>query len=758
MSRIPTVTPRAGVLAVLVAAGLAVLLIKPDFRDSFFSGGGFALGALVAAIALGLVVTYRGSGVVNLANGAVAMYAAYVYADLRTRGDLFVPPLPNPLAPIEGIVHGIQGNRSFSLPHWPTSLDLGGPMSFWPALGLSLVFCVLFGLLLHLLVFRPLRTAPVLAKVVASVGVLLLLQAIVIRRFSTNPQVVRPIPFVSKKRVDLGLFTLTQEQLFVVVLVLVLTAGLWLLFQRTRFGLAVRAAAENEKGATVLGFSPDRLAAATWVLSTTVTGLLGIFVASVNSSLDPNVMPALIIPAVTAALVGSFSSFGWTTFAAFLLGMQVSFVAYLGVNESWFPQTGGLPLPGVDKLVPLVVIVAVLALRGKSLPTRGALSVGRLPFSPTPRAWSLRWAGPVLAIAAAFAGVFLLSPAYRDGLTNTLTGVIICLSIVVLTGFVGQISLAQMAFAGLSAFTVASLSSHHGWPFPLPILAGALVAVVAGVLVALPALRVRGVNLAIATLAFGVVVDNMVFANSAVNGGFDGATAKPPKLIDTNSQAVHKVLGIKIGDGTQPNPLTLVFCLMVVVVLCYVVANLRRSLTGRQMLATRANERAAAAAGVNVAATKVLAFGLSAFIAGIGGAVIAYRSGNVTPDKFTYDKSLVFFAFAYLGGITSVSGALVGGLLVSGGLGFTFLNDQIGLPNEFVLLLGGVGLILTAVANPEGVAGKVRSDVLAFRRRLQARRDSGVQPGAPPPDGHDEVVVPASALPSGASSVAMVQP
>ncbi|WP_235826386.1 branched-chain amino acid ABC transporter permease, partial [Candidatus Frankia alpina] len=292
------------------------------------------------------------------------------------------------------------GNDSFTVPYWPTSVSFGGAMGFWPALVLALVFCALFGLVLHFAVFRPLRHAPVLAKVVASVGVLLFLQAVVVRRFSTTTQVVGPLPFVDKTQVDLGLSKITQEQLFVVCLVLVLAVALWALFQRSRFGLAVRAAAENEKGATVLGFSADRLAAATWVLSTVVTGLLGIFVASVNSSVDPNTMPALIVPAVTAALVGGFTSFGWTTLAAFGLGMQVSLVTFLGANESWFPKADGLPVPGVDLLVPLVVIVAVLALRGQSLPTRGVLGPGRLPFLPTARPWSLRYGGPGLAVVA----------------------------------------------------------------------------------------------------------------------------------------------------------------------------------------------------------------------------------------------------------------------------------------------------------------------------------------------------------------------
>jgi branched-chain amino acid transport system permease protein len=706
----------------LVPAGVGVLavgilVVDGEFRKNFFSGGGLALGALIAAIALGVVITYRGSGVVNLANGAVAMYTAYVYTDLRSKGRFFLPPIPNPLAPIEGIVHKVAGDNSFTVPHIPTSISLGGAMPFWAALFVSLLFCVGFGLVLHLGIFRPLRDAPVLAKVVASVGVLLTLQAVVVKRFTITPLAVRPLPFVNKKQINLGLVKLTQEQVFVVGLVLLLTIALWAVFRWSRFGLAVRAAAENQRGATVLGFSADGLAAATWVLSTVVTGLLGIFVASINSSVVPTVMPALIVPAVTAALVGGFASFGWTTLAAFALGMQVSFVAFLGVNESWFPKSGGLPFPGIDKLVPLVVIMAILALRGNALPTRGAISAGRLPFSPTPSRWWVRYGGPAVGAAMLVAAVFWLSPAFREALSNSLIGIIICLSIVVLTGFVGQISLAQMAFAGVAAYVAATLSTNQGWPFPLPIVAGALVAMVAGAIVALPALRVRGVNLAIATLAFAVAVDELVFGNSAINGGFDGAGVKSPVWLNPNKATPHHFLGINIGDGTQPNPFTAVFCLVVVVVLCYFVVNLRRSTAGRQMLAVRSNERAAAAAGVNVAATKILAFAVSAFIAGIGGAVFAYQSGNVTPDKFVFDQSLLFFALAYLGGIASVSGAIAGGLLVSGGIAFTFLRDLLGVPDDVVLLVGGVGLVVTAVAMPEGIAGRLRSVALRVGRR-----------------------------------------
>ena len=705
-------------MLVLAALVIGAVLATGDLRDRFVSGDGIAQGALIAAIALGVVLTYLGSGVVNFASGTIAMYVAYVYAELRAAGDLFVPPLPNPLALVEGVAHSFQSDDALDLPDWPSRFSLGGPMPFWPALLVSLLFCVVLGLAIHWLIFRPLRDAPVLAKVVASVGLLLVLQAIVIRRFTLTPRAVRPLPFVDKDQVDLWILSLTEEQLFVAVLVVGLSVVLALVFRRTRFGLSTRAAAENERGAVVLGFSPDRLAAINWVLATTITGLLGVFVASINSNIEPRILPALVVPALTAALVGGFSSFSLTIVAAFLLGMQKPLIDYLGATRSWFPYAASQPFPGVSLLVPLVVIVAVLFLRGNPLPERGAVRLGRLPYSPTPPSWALRYGGPALAALAAIAGMFWLTPVFRGALANSLIGVVICLSIVVLTGFVGQISLAQMTFAGFSAFTVSALSAERGWPFPWPILAGTLVALVAGMVIAVPALRVRGVSLAIVTFACAVAADTVVFRHPSVNDPLLGAAVDPPDWLDQNKGTTYKLLGLQIGDGKLPNPMTAMFCLVVAVVLCYAVANLRRSTTGRQMLALRSNERAAAAAGVSVAGTKFLAFGLSASIAGIAGAVIAYRAGGASADRFDYLQSLVFFAYAYLGGISSVAGAIVGGLLVSGGLLWTFLVEVVGISADFTYLLGGLGLIVAAIFAPDGAAGQVREDVIKTRRRL----------------------------------------
>lgn len=703
------------ILVALAAAVLGFLLWSDDYRRFLVSGPGIVKGALIGAIGLGVVLTYRGSGVVNFAAGAIAMYAAYVYALLRRDGDLLLPPLPNPLALVEGVVNSAR-DRADWIDLWdlPTRISFGPNMQAAPAVLLTLGLCVLLGLALHYLIFRPLRSAPLLAKVVASVGLLLLMQAIVIRRFGTTavqvPKLYDRRPVIWKFP---GGVQMTREQFVVVLLVVVVTAALWAVFRFTRFGLATRAAAENEKGAVVLGFSPDRLAGANWVLSTVLAGMFGIVVGSAESSLDPVTITFLVIPALSAALVGGFSSFGLTLLTGFLLGMSAPVIQYMGTKE-WFPKAaGGAPIPGVKDFLPFVVIVLVLFLRGRGLPERGAISGGRLPFAPTPTRTSLTIVAPAAMLATVVFTLFVATPTWRLAVTNTLVGIVISLSFVVLTGFVGQISLAQMVLAGISGFLLSKLTTEHDVPFPVSPLLGAVGATLVGLLVAVPALRVRGVNLAIVTFAFAVAMQEFLFKNPSINGGLAGALVNVPEAIDPKND-------VAFDKGQGANPWFTIFCLVVAALLCYGVANLRRSGTGRRFLATRSNERAAAAAGVSISATKVLAFGVSSFIAGLAGALFAYREGSVTQEYFGNVQSLTFFAFAYLGGIASVGGAVAAGFIVANGVVFTLLNEQFGVPSEFTLILGGLGLILTAVLNPEGIAGGLR----AARERTAARRRS----------------------------------
>ncbi len=228
-------------------------------------------------------------------------------------------------------------------------------------------------------------------------------------------------------------------------------------------------------------------------------------------------------------------------------------------------------------------------------------------------------------------------------------------------------------------------------------------------LVGLPALRVRGTNLAIVTLAGSVAISEFIFKNPEYVGdeSTGGAKIPHPKLGDWD-------LGLVLGTKSS-RPVFGIFLVVVAVMLALLVGNIRRSATGRRMLAIRSNERAASAIGINVAGDKMLVFMVSSFIAGVGGCLIAYRFGNVSDASFGTVASLAALAIAYLGGITSVSGAVTSGILAASGVAFFATSRIIGSLGRWEALIGGVLLIFTAIQNPEGVAGAIRLSVAQAR-------------------------------------------
>jgi branched-chain amino acid transport system permease protein len=394
-----------------------------------------------------------------------------------------------------------------------------------------------------------------------------------------------------------------------------------------------------------------------------------------------------------------------------------------------------LPTAGLTQALPFFVIVVAMFLRGKSLPVRGAVSVGKMPFAASPK-----HVVPLTLASSAFV-LFLLfgfGYAWRQSTINTLVATVIALSLVVLVGFVGQISLAQMAIAGTAGFFMSKY--FEGLPFPVAPIVGAVVAAAFGMIIAIPALRLRGVNLAVITLAAAVAIEQLIFKNKTFAGTLGALPVDPPSIggkdFGPNNTAL-KVLGLKGRDDIPPNVWFGVICLIFVILLCLMVVNVRRSNTGRQFLAVRSNERAAAAAGIDVARTKIIAFGLAAFVAGLGGTLSGYRFGSVTPAYFGAFASLTFLSFAYLGGIASVSGAVVAGFLAPNGVNFNFLETVLHIEQGYATLIGGIGLIATAIFNPEGVAGAprllrqqkidkaVRKSALAERTTVSATQGEG---------------------------------
>jgi branched-chain amino acid transport system permease protein len=384
-----------------------------------------------------------------------------------------------------------------------------------------------------------------------------------------------------------------------------------------------------------------------------------------------------------------------TVIAGLLIGMVQSSFTKLQGDLSWFPQYGA------REGLPFVVIIVVLVVFGERLPDRStSLSTWRLPAVPPARVTPLAVALPIVASVL---GLLLLGPLWRGAIMTSVIAMVLALSLVVLTGFGGQTSLAQMAFAGVAAFSLSRLAMQWNIPFPIAPILAASIATVFGMIVGLPALRVRGVNMAVITLAGGVAITEFVFKNPKYVGDAStgGAQVPNPKLFGWD-------LGLILGSEAS-RPVFGIFLVAVATLLALAVANLRRSSTGRRMLATRSNERAASAAGIDVARTKLQVFAISSFIAGVGGCLIAYRFGSVSDASFGTIASLTVLAFAYLGGITCVSGAVTSGALAASGVVFYGASQLTGSLGQWETLIGGALLILMAVTHPEGIAGGFRA-------------------------------------------------
>src|SRR5262245_1423312 len=476
-----------------------------------FAALGLGAGALIASIALGVVLVYRGSGIINVAIGAIAMLAAYFFWSFRT------------------------GYFGFHLGTIPAFL-------------LTLVCMAAFGAIIELAIFRPLRNTAPLAKLAASLGLLLVLEAGVILIFGNS---LKSAPSVLPSgTVTVFDRVVPQDRFLLGGIVIVVAAVLAALFRWTPFGLSTRAASENEVSAMLAGLSPSRLAIVNTVLACVVSGGLGVLVAPLIA-LDSQTLAFQVVPALAAALLAGFTSFFIACFAGLGIGIVQSLLVYWG-TQPWFPtDEGGAPIRGLSELFVFLVIVLALFLRGASLPGRGEIVEKRLPIVPRPE----RLARPgAIALLVGAVALVVFPYDFRQALINSLLGVIICLSLVVIVGFVGQISVVQLALAGVAGFTMSHLTTDAGgvWAkFPISLLIGAATATVVGLVIAVSALRVRGVSLAVVTLAAAVALEQFGFLNSRWGGGPRGSPVEQPTLggIDLSPDASFRGL-----DDKLPSP------------------------------------------------------------------------------------------------------------------------------------------------------------------------------------------------------------
>lgn len=624
---------------------------------------GLGLGALYSLASQGLMVIYRGSGVLSFAHGAIGMVGAYI--------------------------------------HWEVKVKQGQP--WWLAWIIGLLACAAIGALSHLLVMRQLRRASPLARIVATLGILIVLQSAAVLRYGARVTAVSselPRTLVH----PFGL-TISIDRFILVGIAAVVSASLWALYRYTRFGLSTTAVAENQRAASSVGLSPDRIATLNWALGSALAGMAAILIAPIVQ-LQVATMTNLVLAAMAAALVAGFRSFPIAFAAGVALGiLQTELVRFVNT-------------PGVPASLPFVVIVVWMVARGQALPLRDFF-LQRLPAVGSGRVNTKALAVGLIATAAL---IMVVPLRWQDAFITTFAMGLVLLSVVVITGYAGQLSLAQFALAGFGALVAGRLVDAGGWPFLPALVAGVLATVPLGALFALPAVRARGINLAIVTLGLGTGIELMIFQNGDFVGGFAGTKVGKPSLFGWDFNAIK-----------YPGRYAIVSMVCFTLV-ALMVASMRRGRSGRRLLAVRTNERAAAALGISVPGAKVYAFAVSAGIAALGGILLAFRKDVIIyGNEFTNFTSILTVAWSFIGGIGFLFGPIFGSTLAPGSLGAQLSNVIFSSVTRYLQLIGGAFVVLLVLQNQDGIAresinqvafvtGKLRGKVPGLRREKPVER------------------------------------
>lgn len=595
---------------------------------------GLVLGGVYGIAASGLVLTYNTSGIFNFAHGAEAMLGAFVYWEFRVNL------------------------------HWPA------PLALIVVLG---GFAPLMGGLLYAVIMRGLRDTAEVTKVVVTVA--LMLGMLYLSEWIWNPIVPRTLNqfFGPTSNVDIFGSKVPTHEVIALGVAVAIAVGLRFFFYRTRTGVVMRGAVDDPSLLQLNGHNPERVAALSWAMGSFLAVLAGILVTPVSGgALEANALTLLVIDAFAAAVFGRLRSVPRTFLGAMVLGLAANYVlAYFPKSWSW---TSDFRIS-----LPMIVLFVVLVLLPQDR-LRGASVIRTRERFHVP---SVRTAG--IGALCLVGTVILLRQLMVDSDVTTFTvGIafaVIALSLVLLTGYAGEMNLAAISFGAISTMIV----FHNGITGKglaarmtlLGIVVAVLVTALVGALVALPALRLRGLYLGLATMAFGVFLTNMVLMD---------VNPHQLPLIHTHFSLFSAGAGIgslvipplKIGpldlkDGTTfLMTVTVVFALIGIGLIA-----LRNSSYGRRLTAMKDSPAASATLGQNLVKLKVSVFMLSAAIAGLGGILMSMALGSVTSDNFDIFLSLSLLMLTVVAGIGYVSGALFGGLLSGVGFGLvvaTFNN------------------------------------------------------------------------------------
>jgi branched-chain amino acid transport system permease protein len=602
-----------------------------------FSISGIIAGVVVFIAAAGLVVTYSTTGIFNFAQGGVGMVSAFTF--------------------------------------WALAYSTNPPLSPWAAfLVVLLVEAPLLGIITEGVFMRGLRNASVERQLMVTLGVMLLMLGAAQAIWSGQTQRALPSFFPSVTWLigpeNEGLIV-TGQQIFEVVVAIMVAVGLWIFLRKTRRGTAMRAVPDNPELASLAGASIVRISRTSWILGSVLASLAGMLLAAGSPSLNAVELTLLVINGFAAAVVGRLRSLPMTFVGAVIIGLLVSYATgYLPTSWSWL-QDASLALPMV------FLFVVLLILPEDRIRAAGArLTVAR------PRVAS-RWrgvTGAVLVILGSIVAAFVLHGTALSTASEGMVFATVALSLVLLTGYSGLISLCQVTFVGIGAFVMGHVAGGGSW---FGLVAAGVVGALCGMIIALPTLRLRGLYLALATLAFAQIATYLFF---------------DPKTQSSGAFEVGR-LGIP-GLHLQTDRGQLVLAAALFAAASLVVLALRRATLGRRLVALDDAPAAFVTLGLSERATRLFIFATAAGLAGLagalyGGQVVAVGSG----DAFQYFYSLLLLLLVVICGVQTISGALAAGLLYAALISATTGQSWIA---ELPEILIGVGVVLLGRA-PNGV-------------------------------------------------------
>jgi branched-chain amino acid transport system permease protein len=596
---------------------------------------GLMLGCVYAIAAMGLVLTYTVTGVFNFAHGAVGMIAAFVYYELRVQHDV-----PTPLAVLAVVV-------------------LLGPVA---------------GLIAERLL-RPFRGADYATSLVVTIALTVGLLGLATQVF--DPGDARNVPFLfGDRRITIASVPISYDRIAQVLVAVAVAFGLRLLLFGTPTGARMRAVVDDPELARLKGVRSVLVARLSWMVGFGLAALGGVLFSG-GQNLNAIVLTLLVLNAYGAAMVGRLTSLPMTCVGALLLGLiqELTNVTWLWPDGELFSHVR-LALPG------LFLIAAVL------LVPSFRLSGGRVVGRDQPRVPTVRRAAVAgVCLVAGVAALGQLAPdRVQANVAQAAVMATIALSLMALTGLSGQVSLAQYLFVGLGAFVT---SKTFGGGSVLGMLLSGLVCAGVAALSALPAVRLRGLHLALSTFGIALVGREVVLGDKRIFG-----------LTGVNVPRAD-VLGL----STSSDAAFATYATVVFVILAIGIVAIRRSWFGRQLTAIRDSELAAATLGLQVRWAKVAIFAVSGFVAGCAGALFGGLSGAVSSTSFEPVSSLVIVLFAFVGGITTVSGAATAGSL------FALLSYVEATYPDFagVVFIGIAAAAIGLGRQPNGLAGIVFS-------------------------------------------------